>query len=60
MISKFNFCGVFREAWLKAITPTNVISGFKKAGIYPFDRDKILLSTDNFDNNESSKAGKYV
>ena len=62
VISKYNFCGIFREAWLKAITPTNVIAGFKKAGIYPFNRDKVLLSTDNFENNQSetSKAGKYI
>ena len=60
VISKYNFCGIFREAWLKAITPSNVISGFKKAGIYPFDRDKILLSTDNSVNSESSKDGKYT
>ena len=60
VVSKYNFCGIFREAWLKSITPTNVISGFRKVGIYPFNRDKILLSTDNFDNTQSSKDGKYT
>ena len=60
VVSKYNFCGIFREAWLKSITLTNVISGFRKAGIYPFNRDKILLSTDNFDNTQSSKDGKYT
>ena len=60
VISKYDFCGIFWEAWLKAITPSNVISTFKKAGIYPFDRDKILLSTDNSVNSESSKDGKYT
>ena len=59
VISKYNFCGIFQEAWLKAITPTNVIAGFTKASIYPLNRDKILLSTDNSDN-QSSKGGKYI
>ena len=39
VINKFNFCGIFRGAWHSAITPTNVISGFQKAGIYPYNRD---------------------
>ena len=48
VISKFNFCSVFREAWLKAITPSNVVAGFQKAGIFPMDRQKIpsLMKTE--------------
>ena len=42
VISKFNFCSIFSDAWLKAITPSNVIAGFRKAGIFPMDREKIL------------------
>jgi len=38
VISKFNFCAVFQEVWLNAILPTNVISGFRKSGVYPFNK----------------------
>ena len=37
VITKFNFCGLFKEAWLRAITPETVIGGFRKAGVYPYD-----------------------
>ena len=43
-ISKLNFCSVFKPAWLKASTPANFINGFKKTGIYPFDRQAINTS----------------
>ena len=58
VISKFNFYGIFREAWLKAISPSNVIAGFKKAGVYPLNRDKILLSTDNSESSQSTNTGE--
>ncbi len=41
VISKVNFCLVFKPAWLKASLPSNLISGFKKTGIYPFNRQAI-------------------
>jgi len=43
VISKFNFCTIFRDAWLKAITPYNIVAGFRKAGVFPLNREKILL-----------------
>ena len=48
VISKYNFCGIFQEAWLKAISPKNIIAGLRKAGIHPVNRDKVLLSTRQF------------
>ena len=41
VISKLNFNYVFRNAWLNAITPANVVSGFRKTGVYPFNRNAI-------------------
>jgi len=41
VISKLNFNSVFREAWLSAKTPANVISGFRNTGVYPFNRHAI-------------------
>ena len=37
VIMKFNFCGLFKEAWLQVITPENVTGGFRKAGAYTYD-----------------------
>jgi len=42
VISKFNFGLIFKDAWLKAITPSNVVAGFRKAGIFPIYREQIL------------------
>ena len=36
VINKYNFSGLFAKAWLLALTPANIVSGFKKCGIYPF------------------------
>ena len=44
IISKLNFCSVFRNAWLNAVTPANICGGFKKAGVFPFNRDAVLVS----------------
>ena len=41
VITKFNFCGLFKEAWLHAITLENVTGGFRKAGVYPYDPMQI-------------------
>ena len=43
VISKLNFCSVFRNAWLSAVTPANVCGGFKKAGVFPFNQDAVSL-----------------
>jgi len=41
VISKLSFNFVFRNIWLNAITPVNVISGFRKTGVHPFNRHAI-------------------
>ena len=46
VLSKLNFCRVFRDAWFKAITPDNICSGFRKAGVYPF-KPQAVLCQDN-------------
>jgi len=57
VISKFNFCSVFRGTWLNAILPTNVIAGFKKSGVYPFNRDAVLKSTDDLSSISKATTG---
>ena len=52
VISKINFNSVFRNAWLNAVTPANICSGFKKAGVYPFNPDAVEVPESN-----SSESG---
>lgn len=43
VISKLNFCPLFKQAWVHAVTPEVVVSGFRKAGVYPLDRARISV-----------------
>ena len=43
VISKLNFNTVFRQAWYKAVLPANIANEFKKAGVYPFNRDAVKV-----------------
>lgn len=36
-LRKSDFGGIFTKVWSRAITPSNVQSGFRATGIYPFD-----------------------
>ena len=44
-ITKYQFSGLFKEAWMKTMRPSNVCDGFKKCGIYPFDLKAIECTT---------------
>ena len=43
MITKLNSCTVFKPACHAAANPSNFVSGFKKAGVFPFNR--LAIST---------------
>ena len=43
IVTKFQFCSLFLQAWYQAIRPETIISGFKKSGIYPFNPSAITL-----------------
>ncbi|CAI8012135.1 hypothetical protein GBAR_LOCUS7784, partial [Geodia barretti] len=45
VINRFNFSTMFSEAWYGAITPNNIMGGFRKAGVFPFDPEAVTLST---------------
>ena len=47
MISKLNFNRLFKEAWLRAITPQVLTSGFNKAIVYPLNHVQISTSSGN-------------
>ena len=56
IISKLNFSKVYAEAWLKALTPVNIVAGFKKCGIYPFNRNAILFSNEGSDEDKPTTS----
>ncbi|RUS81635.1 hypothetical protein EGW08_010598 [Elysia chlorotica] len=37
-ISIYDMAGLIREAWMRASTPSNITSGFRVSGVWPFDR----------------------
>ena len=43
VISKLKFCKVFKPAWLAAVNPSNICSGLKKSGVFPFNSAGITI-----------------
>ena len=43
VVTKYQFCTLFSKAWYKAVRPENVMAGFQKAGIYPFNSTVVDL-----------------
>ena len=41
VVSCSSFMSLFSSAWLKAMHPSNIISGFRSTGVFPFDRTAI-------------------
>ena len=52
VISKLNFSGLLAKAWLQALTPANIIAGFWKCGVHPFNCNAIPIAAD-----DSSSSG---
>ena len=52
VITKFNFSRLFSEAWNRAVLPSNVMAGFHRAGVYPFNPKAIAVPE-----NDSSLSG---
>ena len=44
-MTKYQFLQLFSKAWYKAIQPNNLISGFAKTGIHPFNSNAISVPT---------------
>ena len=40
--TQYHFSELFAQAWMKGMTMTNIISGFKTTGIYPFNPQALL------------------
>ena len=59
VVNKYNFSGLFAQAWLKALTPTNIVSGFRKCGVHPFNRNAIMVLDDKrVETSENDKGAK--
>ena len=43
MITEFNFNKVFSEAWLKSVVPVNIVAGFRKCGVDPYNPAAISV-----------------
>ena len=41
VITNFNFVDLFAKAFMQAVTPANLVAGFKSYGIYPLDSSAI-------------------
>lgn len=41
VVTRTNFCQIFRLAWVRAMTIKNIVASFKTTGIYPFNRGAI-------------------
>ena len=62
VISKYNFCQVFRDAWLNSVIPANVCAGLKKAGVYPFNPKAIPVCNElpkDHDNDTNNGDGSH-
>ena len=42
VVTRFQFSSLFGQAWAQAMTPQNIMAGFKVTGVYPVDRYKVL------------------
>ena len=43
VITRFQFSSLFSEAWGMAVTPSNIIAGFRTCGVYPFNPSAIQV-----------------
>ena len=58
VVTKYNFSKLFSKAWYKAIQPQNLISGFSKCGICPYNSEAVkapIYPTDSQNDNDSEE-----
>ena len=58
-MTKLQFSKLFHNAWIKAIHPSNVISGFRKTGICPLDSTAIKISAPSEKKSESPSEMEF-
>ena len=60
VIAKFYFNLLFSQAWLKSLVSVNIIAGFKKCGVYPYDPNAIVVPGDPKKKDNSLERMKLV
>ena len=54
VITKF-FNRLFSQAWLLAVTPSNILAGFKTCGVYPFNPSALNMSVEDDETHEDER-----
>ena len=61
VITKFQFSQLFAKAWSNGMTISNIVSGFRKTGIYPFNPQAVLECIETSSNQDlPGEAGQSV
>ncbi len=47
-VTRYDFCSLFSNAWMTAMSMKNVIAGFRVCGVYPFDREALVLPEEKY------------
>lgn len=45
-ITRFEFSSLFKEAWTRSMTMSNIMSGFRVTGVYPINRNAVISEED--------------
>ena len=56
VVNRFQFSSLFAKAWMRGMTPANVISGYKACGIYPYNPDEVLKQFEGLPSSQPSLA----
>ena len=56
VVTKLGFPKLFSQAWYQAIKPENLISGFRKTGVCPFNSDDLFSDDDKLPSENTSQV----
>ena len=56
IVTKFNFMRLFSRVWCRAVTPANIIAGFRRAGVYPLNPNVISVTEADSDTSNEASA----
>ena len=47
-VNRYDFCSLFSQAWVNAMIMKNIIAGFRKCRVYPFNRAAIVPPEEDY------------
>ena len=59
VITQFQFSTLFSEAWGKAVSPCNIIAGFRTCGVFPFSPEAIKIPAAEEDTDKGKGGTGY-